>query len=366
MKLQKSIIALFALFIFAATANAQFGDLLNKAKKQIDKTTKKVDSETNISTNGGSKIGGGCSAQQESNPPIGNQPVIEHTPGCPNFIGLSKSPIDAKNLKVVQWTTEFKAGDPIYGILFTNGTLGQWAQAGVGDDKQITLNLDAGIDAGSETSRFGGVMTSSANITVTSENANQNYATFAFIPSPAATLSNDDIGNGFRFLENIKDIKKPAKLYASVKMIGWSPAPSLAPIVLDLSGGTQSYLAMKNEFNKGMAKVSGADKVMMPAAKAKMPQLENKILAMENALPGKSKLLRVVVTDRDWTPLRHEISGVLIGRVIVTTVAIKDEEGVCTLQPRSYTENYNGRAYTGLHNSGIQPSTVIACENVMK
>ncbi len=359
--------AIFAFFITtlcAAEASAQFGDLMNKVQKKIDKTTKQVNTGSNVSTNGGRT--GGCTAQPQSGPVIGNQPIIEHTPGCPNFIGLSKTPIDPRNLKATQWATEFKSGDPIYGILFTNGALGQWAQAGVGDNKQIYLNLDAGKEAGDETSHFGGEMTTSAIITVTSENANQNYATFAFIPSSSAQLSSDDIANGFRFLENIKDIKKPAKLYASVKMIGWSPAPSLAPIVIDLSSGTQSYLAMKNDFNKGMAKVLGADKVMMPAAGAKMPQLENKILAMENALPGKSKLLRVVVTDRDWTPLRHEISGVLVGRVIVVVAAIKDEEGVCTLQPRSYTENYNGRSYTGLHNSGIQPSTVIACENVMK
>ena len=366
MKLQKSIIALFVVLVFAAaSASAQFGDIMNKVQKKFDKTTRQVDTKTNVSTNGGGKVGG-CSAQRQSGPPIGNQPIIEHTPGCPNFIGLSKSPIDASNLKAVQWATEFKSGDPIYGIIFTNGAIGQWAQPGAKNDAQLTINLDAGTEPGDENSYFGGVLATSASIKVTPENQNQTWATFAFIPSPSAQLSGDDIENGYLFLDRIKQIDKPAKLYASVKMIGWSPAPSLAPIVLDLSGGTQSYLAMKGEFNKGMAKVLGADKIMPPAAKMKNPQLENKILAMQNAGRKTQKVLRVIITDGDWSPVRHEVTGVLIGRAITMMVIYKDEEGVCRLEPSTYIEDYNGRTYTGLRLYGFKSEGIIACENVMK
>lgn len=361
MKSQKSIIVLLALFIFAASANAQFGDIFNKVQKEVDKTKKKVD------TNGGvSQISGGCTAKPHSGPVIGNQPIIEHTPGCPNFIGLSKTPIDPKNLKATAWATEFKAGDPIYGIIFTNGTIGQWAQPGVTNDAQLTLNLDAGTDSGDENSYFGGVLATSANIKVTSENQNQNYATFAFIPVPSAQMSKDDIENGFLFLDRVKQISKPAKLYASVKMIGWSPAPSLAPIVIDLSSGTQSYLAMKGEFNKGRAKILGAGDVMPPAAAMKNPQLENKIMTMQTAGRKTQKVLRVIITDRDWSPVRHEVTGVLIGRAITLMVIYKDEEGVCQLEPSTYIEDYNGRTYSGLRLYGFKSEGIIACENVMK
>lgn len=46
MKKQSTIIAIFALFIFALGAtntNAQFGELINKAKNKIDKAAQKVD-----------------------------------------------------------------------------------------------------------------------------------------------------------------------------------------------------------------------------------------------------------------------------------------------------------------------------------
>lgn len=364
MRLQKSFIAIAAFCVLALTANAQFGDLINKAKKEVDKKTKQAGNETNVNTNVSGS--GGCNTARQSGTPIGNQPLIEHTPGCPNFIGLSKSPIDPKNLKAVQWATEFKAGDPIYGIIFTNGTIGQWATPGAKNDAQLTLNLDAGTDAGDETSYFGGVLATSAIIKVTPENQNQNYATFAFIPKPSAQMSGDDIENGYLFLDQVKKINKPAKLYASVKMIGWSPAPSLAPIVIDLSGGTQSYLAMKGEFNKGMAKNLGADKIMPPVAGSKNPQLENKIMTMQNAGRKTQKVLRVIILDRDWSPVRHEVTGVLIGRAITTMVIYKDEEGVCQLEPSTYIEDYNGRTYTGLRLYGFKSEGIIACENVMK
>lgn len=46
MKIQKLIIAIIASFVFAATANAQFGDFINKAKNKIDKVQKQVEQTT--------------------------------------------------------------------------------------------------------------------------------------------------------------------------------------------------------------------------------------------------------------------------------------------------------------------------------
>lgn len=43
MKLQKSIIALLALFVFAVSANAQFGGLFDKAKNKVDKVKQEVE-----------------------------------------------------------------------------------------------------------------------------------------------------------------------------------------------------------------------------------------------------------------------------------------------------------------------------------
>ena len=56
MKIQKfslGVIALFILALCATPTNAQFGDLLNKAKSKVDKATKKVDAGANVTTNDG-------------------------------------------------------------------------------------------------------------------------------------------------------------------------------------------------------------------------------------------------------------------------------------------------------------------------
>lgn len=106
----------------------------------------------------------------------------------------------------------------------------------------------------------------------------------------------------------------------------------------------------------------------MPAAEMKNAALEKQIMDLENSTQGagEARMIRVVITDKDWTPLRNEVTGVLIGRAITTTVAIKGSDGVCFQQPRTYTQNYNGKTYSGLRLDGTGRETEMACENAMK
>ena len=367
MKRQSTIIAIFALFILALganVANAQFGDLINRAQKKIDKTTEKINTGTNVNTNGG-----GCGTVRPSGPPIGNQPLTERTPGCPNFIGLSKSPIDPNNLKAAQFTTQFRAGDPIYGIIFTDGALKNWARPNASNDKvkELTLNLEGGTNKPDEnTNYFGSDITASATITVTSEMLNQNYATFAFIPKPSAAMNADEITNGYNFIESLKRNNNSDKYYASVQVIGWSPAPRLAPVVIDLSSGIQPYLAMKGQIDNARSKNLNADAkdAVLPVAAMKNPALEKQIAALMQK-EFKVELLKIIITWDDWQPVYHNVTGALIARTLETRNLVK-EEGNCKVKSLQIFQDKTGAGYGKMYINGMGRTDdyIVPCEKV--
>lgn len=69
MKLQKSIIALLALFVFAVTANAQFGGLIKKAKDKVEQVKKTKQEIEQLAGMGGNKNTTTPSSQTTSNNP---------------------------------------------------------------------------------------------------------------------------------------------------------------------------------------------------------------------------------------------------------------------------------------------------------
>ena len=360
MKLQKSIIAIFALFIFALTANAQFGDLIQKAKDKVDKTTKKVPG-TNVNTNGGqvsgqtgdeslrwdlalrntnftNSVNEGAMKQLIKNGMDGDY-------GKGGLLVFTKQPFGKKSATISDTVLRLSGGDSIYMTAFFAD------QFGSNDlDKNLELDIKI-ISVGDVKYAQTGYMADAMTI---------NYGFYkgaATAVLPLDFLPNS--GKSAKYQTQVGDIARTLrKLPKGVHIVqlrlfsNMNGANAVGAFYYDNSAGGGD--AAINETLKA---------VTMPAPVKRDAALEKGIVDLLNGMGG-GVALRVVITDRDWIPLRHEITGVLIGRIINTVVGIKLDDGTCFRENQSYAQDYNGRTYTGLRLNGTRLREDMACENL--
>lgn len=364
MKLQKSIVAIFALFVFAITANAQFGDLLNKAKDKVDKATKKVNTGgTNVNTN----VGGGSGAGGQKNDDarwdlfkckeeyvgtvnenklreVVNYNVNDYM-GNGGLIVFTKQPLAKENPTLADSVMTFKGGDPIY--------------------MTIVLPEAKELDDAISLSTSGDVITTVGEYQKECQggffknNLYVNYGRFdGRIPKILKLDFQPADGKSAKYQQQIKDI--------AVTLQKLKPGVHLVPIrIADNSGDVAAVGAFYYDNRAGnggpsAAIEAGLKEVKMPASSGKFPAVEKQILGLAKSY------VRVVITDNEWTPLRHEVTGVLIGRIISATSAMKLENGSCRRETQTWVQDYNGNTYTGLRLYGFRDQIDMACENAAK
>ena len=362
MKLQKSIIALFAVLVFAASTSAQFGDIMNKVQKKVDKTNKQVDSNTGNTQN-----------RQMNDESLRWDLALKNT----NFTGqvndaamrrmiqngmnsdygkggllvFTKQTFGKKSATLEDTNLHFTGADSIYLTAFLAEQFGADSM-----DKNLSLEIKA-LPVGDVKYAQTGYLANSMEIYYGQYNgAATNVLPLDFLPAG---------GKSAKYQSQIADIARTLqKLPAGVHIVqlrltsNMNGANAVGAFYYDNSAAGGGNGAI-NQARAG---------ITMPAAGMKNPALEKQIMDLENAGQGagEAKMVRVVITDKDWTPLRHEVTGVLIGRAITATVAIKGSDGVCFQQSRTYTQNYNGKTYSNLRLDGTGRETEMACENVMK
>ena len=324
MKLQKSIIALFALFFFAATANAQFGDLLNKAKNKVDKATKKVEQTTGqTSTQTGSQTnsGGGFSGST-------NGAKL----GQPGSIGLSKSPIDPNNWQAAKYETQFGIGDNIYAIVFFGEPV---TTLGI---NRTNEEMIVWFDNGS------GTMTDYWGIPIKREQKDASVITFPINPAPADIFNQTDFLAAERFL-GMADKYNNQKV--NVKMLAGGDQQAQLAVSFDFANAKTVSVARAEAMYKAVN--ANSDKananVAAPTAGMRNPALEKQFAAMINGAGADWKMLKLIVASPEWQTNRHEISGVIVSRHIVTRNIVKHPNGTCQIQSVTFYQDYNGNGY---------------------
>ncbi len=360
MKLQKSIIALFALFVFAVTANAQFGDIMNKVQKKVDKTTKKVNTDTNVNTNGGS----GSMSQTDDgarwdlfkcNPKyVGTvdenrlremvQYNVKGYMGNGGLIVFTKQPLAKENPTIADSVMTFKGGDPIYMTLVL-------PEAKELDD---AIALSSGGDAITTVGDY----QKQCEAGYYKNKLDVDYGRFdGRIPKLLKLDFQPADGKSVKYQQQIKAI--------AVTLRNLKPGVHLVPVrIADNNGDVAAVGAFYYDNRDG----NGGDSAAITAGlkAVTMPAASKKFAALEKQMSAAGGTLRTVVTDTDWTPLRHEISGVLIGRAISAMSAMKNKDGSCYRETQTWTQDYNGSTYTNLRITGIRDETDMACENAMK
>ncbi|MBI5470754.1 MAG: hypothetical protein HY961_00270 [Ignavibacteriae bacterium] len=76
-------------------------------------------------------------------------------------------------------------------------------------------------------------------------------------------------------------------------------------------------------------------------------------------------VLKLVITDPDWSIRRHEISGAILHRYIRAAVAVKEGGGTCRVWPLvTFQQDYVGNRFQKAKFDGVGDPYQIPCENV--
>lgn len=258
--------------------------------------------------------------------------------GNGGLIIFTKQPLAKKNATLADSVMTFKAGEPIYMNVFMPEP----------SEHEMFLRLpgDVIMTVGDTKQCDKGAFKHSLYI---------DYGRFDKLPQ---TFTLDFQPQGGKSAKHQQQVKGIAEILRALP-----PGIHIIPARLDIAVGAFYYDNRDGQANDDAIK-AGLAEVKMPAPAVRMPALEKQIITNWNSKPGGSTALRVVLTDRDWSPL-HNDYGEIRGRYI-TAVMAKKENGKCFREIQLWAQNYNGSGYTGLFLEGSRDGEEMACENVLK
>lgn len=342
MRLQKSVIALLSLFIFSIAANAQFGDLINKAKKQIDKTQNKVEQTTTQTTTNNNGDSRGTVTRDAKL-------------GEPGSIGLSKSPIDPKNWQAAKYETSFTANDNIYAIIFFGEPV---TKLGINDsNEEMIVWFDNGT----------GVMTDYWGIPIKVEQKNATLITLPINPAPSDVFNQNYRMAAQRFLEMAANYNNKK---GSMKMLAGGDKQAQTEVIFDFTNGKEIAAERAKAFDQAVAANSDKANANNPLPQAEMnnPALERQFATLINAKPFDWKLLKVIIASPEWQIMRHEISGVILNRYVVTRNVVKESNGACRIMSIVFAQDHNGsnygKTYLNATMVGRSDDYAVSCDKV--
>ncbi len=74
-----------------------------------------------------------------------------------------------------------------------------------------------------------------------------------------------------------------------------------------------------------------------------------------NSYRWKEQLQYVYITSRDWSILRHKVTGIQTGRRIQGVITMKRDDGLCSYQQAIFEQAYNGTGYQKTVMAGVVP-----------
>jgi len=81
----------------------------------------------------------------------------------------------------------------------------------------------------------------------------------------------------------------------------------------------------------------------------------------------KGQVIKLVIIDPDWMIRRNEITGIILHRYIRATVAVKNDDGTCTVwQLITFQQDYVGNKFGKTKFDGVGDPYKIPCENIGK
>lgn len=298
-----------------------------------------------------------------------------------NRLVFSKSPIDPNN--PANLTTEFNAGDNIYGLLILNKPLKEFAREESVRHPQFGYNVTRPV-LEIELLLDGNQLFDGRHYFVwdlenkdTPWNAVPNDRYFFFDVAPDAS--------------NVKTYAYPKMFFGVLSSVGRpgnkakAGAQYYSHQISRFSAGshTVSFRIAGKERVEGGFKINGnnysfynqlADKLetassqnaTLPAAKMKNPAVETSIKNAVRNAGNTDTVMRVIITNPDWYIQKNSL-GFVVFRGLFATVAFKKTDGTCYFVQEYFKQDYAGGRFGATRQDGrSQAKQIIPCQNVMK
>jgi len=290
-------------------------------------------------------------------------------PGTPGTIMFSKEPIDPLNPQNL--TSQFRAGDPIYGIVWFEKTL-----------REVYNN--ANLRLAEFMIRYEIDYFRSTGGSLEGEMLNNDYIVFEVIPDPIlATSYSSDFFNYDKY-PNPAACDGPIRIAYDFQNLEPGQHNIKFAFNLNYQDMAEGHLSIAGTdftvYNDIMhALIEGADEQAMAAAR--MPGTKMNDARTESAMmeafknsndwrTGRIKAaeaLRLVIVDPQWYTRHHPISGAILHRYIRASIAVQDTDGQCYYYPLvTFQEDYVNGSFQPLKYDGAGDRVAIICDNVHK
>ena len=139
--------------------------------------------------------------------------------------------------------------------------------------------------------------------------------------------------------------------------LGWYGEINLA------AGDFNRWTATANNVHAG-----NVSKNELPSAFTSNPTLESKMVATTNRYArsqGWKEIFSKAVITSDWYTIRHELTGVILGRKRSASICATWPDGHCTFQDMGFKQDYDGSKYSStLIWNGVGSQTEIECHKI--
>lgn len=256
-------------------------------------------------------------------------------------IVFSKSPITVRQEQLDALTGSFKAGDDIYLSAYLLRKLENLGSISILMFLDGKTNSDAGVEL---------------NVANATDAVKSCYA-YALVPSEANSANKTVLADFAEALANCLpgEHKVLVQLQSSMNIL------ASGEFTIDLKSGKDYYRERAEKIRSIQL-----DAVRLEKPAMSNPALEQSMMKITGDQFPDMTPLRVSIADKNWTVVRHEITGEILYRTIGAEVAVKTASGKCKVFYLGFKQDYNGSAYGPTEHYSVGGSYDIRCENVNK
>jgi hypothetical protein len=263
---------------------------------------------------------------------------------------FSKKPITIKAENTAEFTNAFTAGDNIYAMGYFDIDLSGCCSSGELYNVAVYIDTDPS---------YAGEADFWVSYKVNATNGKNSFAYAELFPAFAANNQDESI----YFMRDFNLKLKPGKHQIKVKMLNKNAdIVATGAFTLDCpADGLSKWAQMIQPFEERLL-----EKVRMPKAVQSNPGLETQMKNIWKEIYPDETVLRLVITDKEWTIEKNEITGRIDHRWISAAIAVKRPDGDCYIYWISYKQDYANGKYGELWKYGVGANEKIKCENVNK
>jgi hypothetical protein len=252
--------------------------------------------------------------------------------------------------------TSFKTGEPIFGTVY----LGRNVKEAQGNYEMVSVAID--VNKGN--TMVGG----GSGLIIPRAVQDKSYWQFALIPdenwwkenySIYLERNNQTYPLFFGILIRNGEDKHDISFKMSFNGIGAEKIES--KLTIDLAGGIAE---IKTTYDK--LKAMHLDYVKLPKAGMSNPAFEQKMLSVANGLGWNDKFTKIIITYKEWSISKNELTGAILYRSLGAVAITKDTQGKCYYQEFTFRQDYSGGGNyeSGIKYNGYGGKVELGCDKI--